>query len=47
MSGEWRGVLESDLEEQQEEAPATRLGSASRSLLRELLRPHRLSLIHI
>jgi len=41
MSGEWRGVLESDLEEQQEEAPATRLGSASRSLLRELLRPHR------
>jgi ABC-type multidrug transport system fused ATPase/permease subunit len=41
MSGEWRGVLESDAEEQREEAPATRLGGASRSLLRELLRPHR------
>jgi len=42
-STEWRGVLDSDTEEQRDEPPA-RLGSASRSLLRELLRPHKRAL---
>ncbi|MDX6325774.1 MAG: ATP-binding cassette, subfamily bacterial, partial [Nocardioidaceae bacterium] len=41
MSGEWRGVLDTDEEEQLDEVPATRLGGASRSLLRNLLRPHK------
>jgi ATP-binding cassette, subfamily B, bacterial len=44
MSGEWRGVLESDAEEQSEETTAVRLGGASSSLLRELLRPHKRAL---
>lgn len=44
MSGEWRGVLEADAEEQGEEVTATRLGGRSRALLREVLRPHKRAL---
>ena len=44
MSDQWRGVLESDDDERTEQAAhaaKSRLGGASRALLRELLRPHK------
>ena len=44
MSGEWRGVLEKDAEDQHDEQRPARLGSASRTLLRQLLRPHKRAL---